>query len=378
VPRPFQGKIELDVRNSQADWPAFLADKAPEGAPNVLVILYDDTGQAAWSPYGGRHRDGPTLDRPREERPDLHAMQPRGVLARRARASSPAQHHQNGSARIAESGGGYPGYARAIYPRRTRRSPTVLRGRRVEHVLGRQEPQRARRCLDSRRHPQGAGRWAWAKTGFYGFIGGETNQWFPELIEDNHFVSNPRCRRTATTSRRTSPTRHLLHPRHQAVRARQALVHVVLPGANHAPHHAPQDYIDKYKGKFDDGYEAYREWVLARMIERASCRRAPSSRRSTRCAGHVSRGDSVRPWDTLSADEKRSSAAWPRSTPASPNTPTCRSAGDRLPRGIRPARQHADLLLRRQRRLGRGQPERLGQREPFFNGYPDDIETTWR
>ena len=40
------------------------------------------------------------------------------------------------------------------------------------------------------------------------------------------------------------------------------------PGANHAPHHAPKEYIDKYKGQFDDGYEAYREWVLARMIER--------------------------------------------------------------------------------------------------------------
>lgn len=52
--RPFKGKIELDIRNSQADWDAFLADRAPEGAPNVLVILYDDTGQAAWSPYGGR------------------------------------------------------------------------------------------------------------------------------------------------------------------------------------------------------------------------------------------------------------------------------------------------------------------------------------
>ena len=40
------------------------------------------------------------------------------------------------------------------------------------------------------------------------------------------------------------------------------------PGANHAPHHCPQEYIDKYKGKFDDGYEAYREWVLPRMIEK--------------------------------------------------------------------------------------------------------------
>src|SRR6476469_6080235 len=54
MPRKFQGTINLDVRNSKPDWNAFLDNKTPEGAPNVLVILYDDTGQAAWSTYGGR------------------------------------------------------------------------------------------------------------------------------------------------------------------------------------------------------------------------------------------------------------------------------------------------------------------------------------
>ena len=60
--REFKGKIELDVRDSVADWDAFLPDKAPQGAPNVLVVLYDDTGRAAWSPYGGRI-EMPTMDR---------------------------------------------------------------------------------------------------------------------------------------------------------------------------------------------------------------------------------------------------------------------------------------------------------------------------
>src|SRR4051812_45969740 len=52
--KPFKGKIDLDIRDSVPDWDAFLADRAPEGAPNVLVVLFDDTGCAAWSPYGGR------------------------------------------------------------------------------------------------------------------------------------------------------------------------------------------------------------------------------------------------------------------------------------------------------------------------------------
>jgi hypothetical protein len=54
VAKQFGGSISLDVRDSTPDWDAFLPDKAPDGAPNVLVVLYDDTGCAAWSPYGGR------------------------------------------------------------------------------------------------------------------------------------------------------------------------------------------------------------------------------------------------------------------------------------------------------------------------------------
>ena len=78
------------------------------------------------------------------------------------------------------------------------------------------------------------------------------------------------------------------------------------PGANHAPHHAPQEYIDKYKGKFDDGYEAYREWVLPRMIEKGI---VPEGTQLTPInpmpADQSNPGDAVRPWDTLNADEKK-------------------------------------------------------------------------
>jgi arylsulfatase A-like enzyme len=62
MPKEYNGVINVDIRDSTPDWDAFLPDKAPEGAPNVLVVLYDDTGQAAWSPYGGRI-NMPTMDR---------------------------------------------------------------------------------------------------------------------------------------------------------------------------------------------------------------------------------------------------------------------------------------------------------------------------
>lgn len=62
IPPDFKGVIKLDVRDSKADWKPFTPKAAPKGAPNVLFILYDDTGLAAWSPYGGRI-DMPTMDR---------------------------------------------------------------------------------------------------------------------------------------------------------------------------------------------------------------------------------------------------------------------------------------------------------------------------
>lgn len=60
--KQFKGTIKLDVRDAVADWSPYELQRAPEGAPNVLVILYDDTGMASWSPYGGRV-NMPTLDR---------------------------------------------------------------------------------------------------------------------------------------------------------------------------------------------------------------------------------------------------------------------------------------------------------------------------
>ena len=78
------------------------------------------------------------------------------------------------------------------------------------------------------------------------------------------------------------------------------------PGANHAPHHAPKEYIAKYKGKFDDGYEAYRTWVLARMIERGIL---PKDTKLTPLnplpEAMANKADYVRPWDSLNADEKK-------------------------------------------------------------------------
>src|SRR3954454_934042 len=116
MPKPFSGAINLDVRDSVADWDAFTATKAPEGAPNVLVVLYDDTGCAAWSPYGGRI-EMPTLQRLADNGLTYSQWHTTALCSpTRSTFLTGRNHHQNGYATISESSTGFPGYNSHIPP----------------------------------------------------------------------------------------------------------------------------------------------------------------------------------------------------------------------------------------------------------------------
>ena len=145
--RPFQGTINLDIRDSKPDWDAFLPDRAPEGAPNVLVVLYDDTGCAAWSPYGGRI-EMPTMDR-LADNGLTYAQWHTTALCSPTRSVflTGRNHHQNGFASISETSTGFPGYNSHI-PRSERLDGDRPARRRLEHVLDRQEPQHPGRRVD--------------------------------------------------------------------------------------------------------------------------------------------------------------------------------------------------------------------------------------
>ena len=165
---------------------------------------------------------------------------------------------------------------------------------------------------------------------FYGFIGGETNQWYPDLAEDNHYIDQPYLPEDGYHLSKDLADQALAFIRDSKQSEPDKPWYLwFCPGANHAPHHAPQEYIDKYKGKFDDGYEAYREWVLPRMIERGIL---PEGTELTPINpmpdGHVREGDARA---AVGHAVRRGEAAvlrgWPRSTPGSPSTPTPRSGG---------------------------------------------------
>ena len=301
----FKGKIALDVRDSVPDWDPYSPPVAPQGAPNVLFILYDDTGLATWSPFGGR-----------VNMPTAQKLADRGLMytqwhttaicsPTRSTILTGRNHHLNGFACITEATEGFPG--------KHGRIPAQCAT--IGHIL--QDAGWSTFWLGKNHNvPEqdlgpGGYRGTWPlQQGFdrfYGFLGGETNQWYPDLVEDNHYIDQP-----YTPSEGYHLSKDLADQAIRMIRDQKASnpskpwYMWFCPGADHAPHQAPQEYIDKYKGQFDDGYEAYREWVLARMIEKGVIPEGTQLTPINPLPDEVANpADAVKPWETLSDDEKK-------------------------------------------------------------------------
>jgi arylsulfatase A-like enzyme len=157
---------------------------------------------------------------------------------------------------------------------------------------------------------------------YYGFLGGETNQWYPDLVEDNHFIEQPYGPEDGYhLSKDLADKAISIIQDQKASNPSKPWFMWFCPGANHAPHHAPQDYIEKYKGKFDDGYEAYREWVLPRMIEKGILPKDTKLTPINPLPESVANpGDAVRPWIRLTRMKRNCSLNWQRFMPDFQNT----------------------------------------------------------
>jgi arylsulfatase len=142
---------------------------------------------------------------------------------------------------------------------------------------------------------------------FYGFLGGETNQWYPDLVEDNGFIEQPYGPEEGYHLSKDLADKAIeMISDQKATNPSRPWYMWYCPGANHAPHHAPQEYIDKYRGKFDDGYDAYREWVVKRMIGKGILPENTKITAFNPIPEEVANpADYVRPWESLNVDEKR-------------------------------------------------------------------------
>jgi arylsulfatase A-like enzyme len=304
-PPDFKGTIKLDVRDSKADWGPFTPKKAPAGAPNILFILYDDTGLAAWSPYGGRI-NMPTMDRLAKNGLTYTQWHTTALCSpTRSTILTGRNHHLNGCSAITEGSQGFPGWSARI-PAQCATIGQVLQDNGFSTFwIGKNHN------VPEQDVASGASRKQWPlQMGFdrfYGFLGGETNQWFPDLVEDNKFVEQPYGPEKGYHVSKDLADKAIEMLRDQkATNPSRPWFMWYCPGANHAPHHCPKEYVDKYKGKFDDGYEAYRTWVLQRMIDRGILPKGTQLTPLNPMPKDVANpGDFVRPWESLNADEQK-------------------------------------------------------------------------
>jgi arylsulfatase A-like enzyme len=292
----FGGRIGRTWRESEPWWPP--EPTPPPGAPNVVMVVLDDVGFAQLGCYGSEI-ETPVFDRLAAEGVQLANFHTTALCSpTRACLLTGRNHHSNGMGRITDLALGYPGYSGRI-PRQNGFLSEMLATRGyVPVAVGKwhvtpedQTHQAARR--DTWPCARGFQRW-------YGFHGGETHQFVPSLFEDNHSVVPPATPAQGyhlTEDLADRAIRYLGDIRSAAPESPFFLY--LATGACHSPHQAPAEWIDRYRGRFDGGWDSLRERVFSRQLDRGLL---PEG---TRLSG---RPHWVPAWDDL-ADEDRWVAA---------------------------------------------------------------------
>ncbi|MGE0369617.1 MAG: arylsulfatase [Candidatus Dadabacteria bacterium] len=288
---PFEGKIGRTAKDSTPDFPKGVT--APPGAPNVLLIITDDVGFGASSTFGGPI-ETPNFQRLADSGLRYNMFHTTALCSpTRAALITGRNHHSNASGVITEFATGYPGY-NSLVPDSSGSVGSVLKDNgyntawfgKMHNVPDWMSSQAGPFDL----WPSGLG-----FEYFYGFIGGDTDQWHPALFENTVPIEAemepgaPLDKNLADKAIEWVQTQHALAP------DKPWLLYYAT-GTAHAPHHAPKEWIDKYKGKFDQGWDKVREETLARQIEQGV---VPPGTKLTK------RPEQIQAWDTLTPDQKR-------------------------------------------------------------------------
>ncbi|HBX42600.1 MAG TPA: arylsulfatase [Deltaproteobacteria bacterium] len=282
---------ELDVR--KATPPPRFEVKAPAGAPNVLVVLVDDLGFAGTSEFGGPVGT-PTFDRIAREGLRYNNFYTTAVCSpTRAALKSGRNHHVNNMGGIIETGTAFPGNTGQI-PNSVAPVAEMLRLNGYSTgAFGKWHETAAWEAsiagpLDRWPTHQGFDK-------FYGFLGGETNQWAPFIYDGVTPVDLPEDPNYHFLTDMTEKTVAWIKYQKALTPDKPFFVYFA-PGATHAPHHVPKEWIARWKGKFDQGWDKLREQILARQIERGVVPKG------TRLAP---KPEAIPDWDKLSAEEKK-------------------------------------------------------------------------
>jgi len=292
-PQPaFKGKIGRTVKDSKPDFPKGVT--APAGAPNILLILTDDVGFGATSPFGGAIQM-PTFQRLADSGLRYNMFHTTALCSpTRSALITGRNHHTNASGVITEMATGYPGYNSLI----SRSSGSVGEGLRENGYntswFGKMH--NVPDWMSSQAGPFDLWPSGLGFEYFYGFIGGDSDNWHPALYENTRpiepYLGNPNYILNNDLADKAIAWMRMQH----ALAPSKPWFLYFATGTAHAPHHAPKDWIARYKGQFDQGWDKVREETLARQIKLGI---VPANTQLTK------RPEQIPAWDSLSADQKR-------------------------------------------------------------------------
>jgi len=281
----------LDARDAKA--PPRFQVKAPQGAPNVVIVLLDDIGFGQSSAFGGPCKM-PTLDK-------LAAAGLRYNDFHTAALCSPTRtalltgrnHHVNNAGAIMELATGFPGNT-GIRPLSVAPLAEMLRLNGYSTAaFGKYHetpPWEVSVSGPLDRWPTNSG-----FDKFYGFIGGETNQWAPAIFDGTIRVEHEQSPDYHFTVDMTNQAIGWMQAQHSLTPDKPFFIYFA-PGALHAPHHVPKEYIDRYKGKFDQGWDTLREETFAKQKQIGV---VPANAELTK------RPKEIPSWDSQTADQKK-------------------------------------------------------------------------
>jgi arylsulfatase len=282
---------ELDARNVTP--PPRWEVKAPGGAPNVVVILIDDMGFGVSEAFGGPVTT-PTMDKLSSNGLKYNRFHTTALCSpTRVALLTGYNHHSNNMGCIAECATTFPGNT-SVRPQSITPMAEVLRQNGYNTAaFGKYHetpPWEISTAGPQDRWPTRSG---FEK--FYGFIGGETNQWAPLVYDGVTLVETPEDPNYHFTTDMTNQAISWVRFQ-KALAPDKPFFMYYAPGATHAPHHVPQQWVEKYKGKFDQGWDKIRELTLERQkklgIVPQNTKLAPKP-------------EAIKDWDKLSADEKK-------------------------------------------------------------------------
>ena len=256
-----------DAKDPDTQFPPIEPLRPPKGAPNVLIVLLDDVGFAASSAFGGVIST-PTAERLAKDGLKFNRFHTTALCSPTRQAMLTGRnHHSVNMAGVCEIATSAPGYT-SVLPKDKAPLATTLKlngystaqfGKCHEVPVWETSPMGP---FDQ--WPSGGGGFEY----FYGFLGGETNQFYPAIYEGTTPIEPDKTPEEGYHFTEDMTNKAIKWARQQkALMPDKPFFMYFAPGACHAPHHVPKDWIDKYKGKFDQGWDKLREEIFARQKE---------------------------------------------------------------------------------------------------------------